>query len=135
MSDGEMSELGISVATASATTRERQVALEAVVFIAVVFGASAPFANTELPRLDSFIPTVEGVIAVSSVVTAALLFGQFLFVRSLALLVLGGAYFFTGTFQLTLIDVAWGSALAASAAAAGYAVASRTPRLTGATEA
>jgi len=29
------------------------------------------------------------------------------------------------TFQLTLIDVAWGSALAAAAAAAGYAVASR----------
>jgi uncharacterized membrane protein len=29
------------------------------------------------------------------------------------------------TFQLTLLDVAWGSALAASAAAAGYAVASR----------
>ena len=95
MPDGEiLNELGISVATASPTLRERELALAVVVGIMVGFGALVPFANTHLPRLDSFIPTVEAIIAVTSIVTAVLLFGQFLFVRSLALLLLGGAYFF-----------------------------------------
>ena len=87
MSDGEIiTELGISVATVAPTLRERQSALAAVAMITVGFGALAPFANTQLPRLDSFIPTVEAIIAVTSIVTAALLFGQLLFTRSLALL-------------------------------------------------
>ena len=90
MSDGEMlNELGISIATASPTLRERQSALAVMLVIMVGFGVLIPFANTQMPRLDSFIPTVEGIIAVTSIVTAALLFGQFLFVRSLALLLLG----------------------------------------------
>src|SRR5580765_1846638 len=98
MSDGEMShKLEISVATASATSRERQAALIAVLVITAGFVALAPFANSQMPRLDSFIPMVEAIIAVSSIVTAALLFGQFLFVQSLGLLVLGGAYFFTAS--------------------------------------
>ena len=66
MSDREMlNELGISVATASPTLRERQSALAVVVGIMVGFGALVPFANTQLPRLDSFIPTVEAIIAVT----------------------------------------------------------------------
>jgi hypothetical protein len=95
MPDREMlNELGISVTTASPTLRQRQSALAVVVGITVAFGALVAFANTQLPRLDSFIPTVETIIAVSSIVTAVLLFGEFLFVRSPALLLVGGGYLF-----------------------------------------
>jgi hypothetical protein len=53
--DEMLDELGISVATASPTLRESQSALAAIVLIMVGFGALAPFANTQMPRLDSFI--------------------------------------------------------------------------------
>jgi signal transduction histidine kinase len=96
MSHGEiLDELGISIATASPTLRERSFALAVALLILVGFGTLVPFANTQMPRLDSFIPTLEAIIAVTSIITAVLLFGQFLFVWSFGLLLLGGAYLFT----------------------------------------
>src|SRR5580658_1169388 len=59
------------------------------------FGATAPFADTQLPRVDAFIPALETAIVIVDLTTSALLFAQFSIVRRLALLVLASGYLFT----------------------------------------
>ena len=71
-------------------------ALSIVLALLIAFGATAPLANTQLPRVDAFIPTVETAIVVSDLATSALLFAQFSIVHRSALLVLASGYLFTG---------------------------------------
>ncbi len=71
-------------------------ALGIVLALLVAFGATAPFANTQLPRVDAFIPALETAIVISDLATSALLFAQYSIVRRLALLVLASGYLFTG---------------------------------------
>jgi signal transduction histidine kinase len=95
MSDTERSnEFGFSVVTARPTLRERQLALAVVGTILIGFAIVAPFANTPLSRLDSFIPSIQIMISITSVITAVLLFGQFSTLGSCGLLVLAGGYLF-----------------------------------------
>jgi signal transduction histidine kinase len=70
-------------------------ALGIVVALVVAFGATAPFADTQLPRVDAFIPALETAIVIVDLTTSALLFAQFSIVRRLALLVLASGYLFT----------------------------------------
>ena len=46
-------------------------ALGIVLALLIAFGATAPLANTQLPRVDAFIPTVETAIVVSDLATSA----------------------------------------------------------------
>ena len=62
---------------------------------AVIFGALAPYAKTPLAPTWAFIPVYGSALAVIDLITAVLLFGQFSFLRSRALLVLAGVYLFT----------------------------------------
>jgi signal transduction histidine kinase len=71
-------------------------ALGIVLALLIAFGATAPFANTQLPRVDGFIPALETAIVISDLATSALLFAQFSIVHRLALLVLASGYLFTG---------------------------------------
>jgi signal transduction histidine kinase len=64
--------------------------------LVVAFGATAPFANTRVPRVDGFIPALETAIVIAYLATSALLFAQFSIVRQLALLVLASGYLFSG---------------------------------------
>jgi len=48
----------------------------------------APFAKTQLPEINAFIPAFEGVIFVTDLVTSVLLFSQLAIYRLRALLVL-----------------------------------------------
>lgn len=56
---------------------------------------SAPFAARPLFPIPAFIPIYESAIVVTDLVTAALLFGQLLYFRSKALLILASGYLFT----------------------------------------
>jgi hypothetical protein len=71
-------------------------ALGIILALLVAFGATAPFANTQLPRVDAFIPALETAIVISDLATSALLFAQFSIVHRSALLVLASGYLFTG---------------------------------------
>jgi len=95
MSDIERSnEFAFSVVTAHPTLRERQLALGVVGMVLVGFAAVAPFADIPLSRLDSFIPSIQVIVSIASIITAVLLFGQFWTVGSRGVLVLAAGYLF-----------------------------------------
>jgi signal transduction histidine kinase/CheY-like chemotaxis protein len=62
---------------------------------ALLFAAAVPFARRPLGQVWAFIPAYQSALVVSDLVTAALLFGQLLHVRSRAILVLAYGYVFT----------------------------------------
>ena len=90
----ESSEFEWSVATTHPTLRQRQLALAVLGVILVTSTAVAPFADIPLLRLDSFIPSIQVIISITSIITAVLLFGQFSTIGSRALLVLASGYLF-----------------------------------------
>jgi signal transduction histidine kinase len=95
MSNTERSnEFGFSVVTAHPTQRERQLALAVVGLVLVGFAAVAPFADIPLLRLDSFIPSIQVIVSITSIITAVLLFGQFWIDGLRGVLVLAGGYLF-----------------------------------------
>ena len=85
----------IFLSTLPAGRREWRIAVAIVVVSAAVFAALVPFAKVPLPAIWPFIPAYESALAVNDLITAALLFGQFGFLRSRALLVLAGGYLFS----------------------------------------
>jgi hypothetical protein len=68
--------------------------LVAVVLIAGL-GATAPFADVQLPRIDAFIPAAEIAVIITDFITAALLFSQARIYHSRAVLALASGYLFT----------------------------------------
>ena len=84
-----------SVATTPPTSRQRRLAFAMVGVLFIVFVTVAPFASMQLARIDSFLPVVQGMIAVADFVTAVLLFNLFSIMGSRALLVLAIGYFFS----------------------------------------
>jgi signal transduction histidine kinase len=95
MSDIERSnEFAFSVVTAHPTRRERQLALAVIGITLVGLAAVAPFADIPLLRLGSFIPSIQVIISITSIITAVLLFGQFWTVGSRGVLVLAAGYLF-----------------------------------------
>jgi signal transduction histidine kinase len=77
------------------TRRQFLLAFGIVLVLLALFGVTAPFAKTQLPRIDSFIPTVQGVSVVTDLITSSLLFAQFSIVRRGQLLVLASGFLFT----------------------------------------
>jgi hypothetical protein len=61
----------------------------------MAFGLSIPFSGHQLPRIDSFVPTLQAIVFVTDLATAVLLFGQFAIIASRALLVLASGYLFS----------------------------------------
>ena len=74
---------------------DRRRALAVVLVSALVFVLLAPFAKVRLAPVPAFIPIYESALVVFDLITAVLLFGQYGFLRSPALLVLAGGYLFT----------------------------------------
>jgi signal transduction histidine kinase len=91
----------IFLSTLPAGRRERRLALAVVAVSVVVFVAAVPFAKVQLTPVWAFIPTYESALVVNDLVTAVLLFGQFIFLKSRALLILASGYLF-----ISLITVA-----------------------------
>jgi Membrane-associated sensor, integral membrane domain len=73
---------------------QTRLAIAIAVVLLVAFGATAPFVNTSLQRMDAFIPTLEGIFVVNDLITSALLFSQFSITRR-PLLVLSIGFLFT----------------------------------------
>ena len=73
---------------------QRKLALAVALTAVVIFLCVAPFAKTPLATVAAFIPIYESALIAIAIVTAALLVGQYTFLRSRELLVLACAYLF-----------------------------------------
>lgn len=83
------------LSSVGANQDDRRRALAVVLVSIVCFVVAVPFARVPLLPLPAFIPIYQSALIVNDAITALLLFAQFKFVRSRALLVLASAYFFT----------------------------------------
>ena len=88
-------ELEFSIATVPPTARQRRLAAALIIVLFIGFSVTAPFAATQLARIDSFVPAVEAINFVTDLVTAGLLFGKFPIIGLRAVLVLAGGYLFS----------------------------------------
>src|SRR5688500_19498359 len=95
MARGFADETRIFLSTLPASERQRRLALQVVLGFVAVFIAVSPFATTPLGEVWAFIPIYEAALVIINVVTAGLLYGQFSFLGSRALLVLASGYLFT----------------------------------------
>jgi signal transduction histidine kinase len=74
--------------------RARRLALGVVLASGVIFLALVPFAKQPLAPLWPFIPIYQSALVVNDVITAVLLYGLFVMLRSRGLLLLASAYLF-----------------------------------------
>jgi len=86
------------IATMPTTARQRATAVGIVILLSVATAAIAPFASTQLPQINAFIPVLQTVVSVADLVTASLLFAQFSIQPQRALLALASGYIFSGSF-------------------------------------
>jgi Membrane-associated sensor, integral membrane domain len=75
--------------------QERLALAVALAFLVALFLSAGELANVQLKRIDAFVPIYGTAIFVNDLITAVLLFNQFVILRSRALLVISSAYFFT----------------------------------------
>ena len=80
---------------AQAGRAEWRFAFSTMAGLATLFAIAAPFAGVLLARVDAFIPAYQSAAAISDLITAVLLLGQYGFIRARALLVLASGYLFT----------------------------------------
>jgi signal transduction histidine kinase len=76
-------------------SKQKRLALVAALLVPVPFIAIIPFGQTELPRVDSYIPVVDTVMLINDLIAATLLFAQFSVVRAPSLLALAGGFLLT----------------------------------------
>jgi hypothetical protein len=84
----------VLLGTALATRRERQVAFAIAAISFVVLVGVVPFARLPLVQLPVFIPSYEAALFFIDLITAALLFDQFIWLRSIGILILACGYLF-----------------------------------------
>jgi signal transduction histidine kinase len=84
----------LALSTVPAGPRERRVAWAVVTVSALAFVAAVPFVRVPLIQIPSFIPSYESALAINDLITAVLLFGAFVRLRSRALLALASGYLF-----------------------------------------
>jgi signal transduction histidine kinase len=92
------SEFPIVIAAMPATTAQRKTALGVVIFLSAVAVVIAPFAHVQVARVDSFVPVLQSVLCVADLITASLLFTQYVIQPHPSLLVLSCGYLFSGSF-------------------------------------
>jgi signal transduction histidine kinase/ActR/RegA family two-component response regulator len=82
------------LATAAAGKRQRLIAIAVVAFSALLFLLAIPFAKVKLVPIAAFIPAYESALIINDLITAILLLGQFMKLRSRAVLALAAGYLF-----------------------------------------
>jgi len=92
---GFVDERRVFISTLPATPGERRLALAAMGVSAAIFLALVLFAKRPVGEAWAFIPIYQSAFLLNDLITAVLLFGQFAFLRSRALLVLASGYLFT----------------------------------------
>jgi len=83
------------LATLQPSPRQLRLAMGVVALFVVVFGVTIPFKDMRLLHIDAIVPAFQIAITVNDLITAALLFSQFVVVRRQGLLVLACGYLFT----------------------------------------
>ncbi len=78
-----------------ATSRDRSIALGVVGVSAVLFACAVPFAGTPLAQIPGFVASYQSALAINDLITAVLLYSQFVVLRSWGLLLLTSGYLFT----------------------------------------
>ena len=94
----ERQDFPLVIATMPATDRQRAIAVGIVIVLIVAAAVMAPFASTQVGRIDAFIPVLQTVVSVVDLITATLLFAQFSIQPQRALLALASGYIFSGSF-------------------------------------
>ncbi len=92
---GQADERSFFLSTAPVERHHRRLAAAVVLLSALTFVTAAPFARVSLAQVPSFIAIYETAVVVFDAITATMLFGQFVTLRSRALLVLASGYLFT----------------------------------------
>ncbi len=87
-------ELSGTLSTFPATRGDVRTVLAVLVVSTVIFLAAAPFARVQLPAVAPFLPAYQSALVVTDLLTAVLLYGQFVIARSRSLLVLASGYVF-----------------------------------------
>ena len=78
-------------------TRQQKIAASAAaISLLVIAVLIAPFAHLQFARIDVFVPVLQTVLSVVDLLTAILLFAQYLIQPHKALLAVGSAYIFSG---------------------------------------
>jgi len=88
----------VVIASMPDNARERRLAFGLIALLYAILATLAPFAHLQLGRLDAFVPTVQTVMSVVDLITAALLFAQYSVLPRPALLALASGYVFTALF-------------------------------------
>ena len=96
----EKQDFPLVIATMPATDRQRAIAVGIVIVLIVAAAVMAPFASTQVGRIDAFIPVLQTVVSIVDLITATLLFAQFSIQPQRALLALASGYIFSGSFAL-----------------------------------
>jgi PAS domain S-box-containing protein len=86
---------GIFLSTMPATSGDRAAAFAVVGVSLVLFVFAVPFAGTPLTPVPAFVASYQSALAINDLITALLLFSQFVILRSWALLLLATGYMFT----------------------------------------
>ena len=86
---------GIWLAELPPTPGHNRAVILVVIAMVVGFAAVAPISGRPLVALNAFFPSLDAIVFVTDLVTAALLFGQFQISRSRAVLALAIGYLFT----------------------------------------
>lgn len=82
------------LATALATPPQRRFAVAIAVGALLAFAVAVPFVRIPLAKMPAFIPSYEAALFFIDLITAVLLFEQFMRLRSVALLTLASGYLF-----------------------------------------
>jgi signal transduction histidine kinase len=88
----------IAFAASPATAEQRRTAVGVVIGLMIVAAIVAPFANVQLARIDAFVPVLQTVLSVADLITAILLFAQYVILPQRALLAVGCAYLCSASF-------------------------------------
>ena len=95
---GSDRDLPITIAAKPISTRDRNVALAAIVVLAIIDAIVIPFASVHLPRVDPFIPVLQTVMCAVDLLTAALLFAQYSIQPLRCIIAVASGYVFSGLF-------------------------------------
>ncbi|TCR65528.1 ATP-binding protein [Bosea sp. BK604] len=85
----------LSLYDVTATSRDRRLVFCVMAVMLAAFAVTAPFASVPLPQFVSFNPSVEAIVFANDLVTAILLFAQYLITRTRAILALAIGYLYT----------------------------------------
>ncbi len=91
----------VFLSTLPAGRGERRLALTVVLVSVAIFLTAVPFARVPLAPVLAFIPMYQSALTINDLITAVLLFGQFIFLRSRAMLVLASGYLFTAAMAVS----------------------------------